>query len=279
MYRLNVASEQIEECIKKGMFALSARPKISAGEILLLQLRKSDWRQQGKNGGRVQYALVFQHTERDLDGRISKEHWPNANKVWPWIIYSSAVLDVEPFSLEDLPLTRESHYQSQANPVQIDPVDEAVIAPYIKWPSAYALIDSTEAQDNFVYAISENAKTIEEISTEFALSEIKKWYPQADIQVMNHNNPGFDILVTQNALPICYVEVKGTQFNKPKFHLTETERKFSIINSSIYSLLVIWNINLHDGTYNFDRHDGEISVGDIIEPYTYLGQLKISKSA
>jgi len=82
MYRLNVGAEQIEECIKTGMFALTFRPQIEVGEILLLQLKKNDWKLLGAKGGRIQHALVFQRVEYDQEGNISKEHWPNGGKVW-----------------------------------------------------------------------------------------------------------------------------------------------------------------------------------------------------
>lgn len=40
MFRLNVGAGQREECVKRGMFALSGKPQIEPGEILLLQLKK-----------------------------------------------------------------------------------------------------------------------------------------------------------------------------------------------------------------------------------------------
>lgn len=275
MYRLNVAAEQIEECIRQGMFALTFKPQISAGEILLLQLKKSDWEAQGSVGGRIEHALVFQRAEQDQEGLLSRKHWPNAGKIWPWIIYSSAVLDIEPFSLEELPLHRESRYQAQANPVRIDPEDEAIITPFIKWFSISPLEPLAKTNDKVPFAIAETAKTIEEISVGHALSEVKKLYPTAKIEVMHHNNPGFDILVTEQNRVTRYIEVKGTQSDRPVFHMTETERRFSKNNSSLYSLLVVWNLNLSDGTYKISRYDGEISIGEILRPYRYLGELKV----
>lgn len=272
MYRLNVAVEQIEECVKSGMFALTFKPKIEVGEILLLQLKKSDWKLQGSKGGRINHALVFQRAVNDQNGEISKKHWPNAGKLWPWIIYSSAVLDVEPFSLEDLPLIRESHYQAQANPAKIDAEDALLIKPYIKWSTAVPL-NVIESSDEAKYAISEIAKTLEELSVGYALLEIKNLYPDADIEVMKHNNPGFDILVTRNNQVVRFVEVKGTQLDTPVFNLTETERKFSKDNASLYSIYVIWKIDLKNGTYKTSRYDGEMSVGEILKPHTYLGRL------
>jgi hypothetical protein len=273
MYRLNVAAEQIEECVNKGMFALSYEPQINVGEILLLQLKKNDWRLQGATGGRIQHALVFQRLEHDQEGNISKEHWPNAGKTWPWILYSSAALNVTPFSLENLPLARESHYQAQSNPVRIDPEDEAIIIPYINWSSIVPLNNLAQTPDEPQFPTPKEAIEIEKISVEHAVAEVEKLYPQTHIEVMNHNNPGFDILVTDQSRVIRYIEVKGTQADRPIFHLTETERKYSKNNSSLYSLLVIWMIDVNSKTYKVSKHDGEILVGSIIKPYRYLGQL------
>lgn len=64
MFRLNVATQQLEECIRQGMFALSGRPSIKVGELLLLQLKKGDWKSQGSIGGRIKHALVFK--EQDM---------------------------------------------------------------------------------------------------------------------------------------------------------------------------------------------------------------------
>jgi hypothetical protein len=43
MFRLNVGVGQLQECVSRGMFALSKKPQISEGEVLLLQLNKIDW--------------------------------------------------------------------------------------------------------------------------------------------------------------------------------------------------------------------------------------------
>ena len=274
MYRLNVAAEQIEECINKGMFALSFKPQIKEGEILLLQLKKNDWKQQGANGGRIQHALVFQRCEFDEGGLISRAHWPNAGKVWSWILYSSAVLDVIPFSLEDLPLKRESHYQAQANPVQIDTEDEKIIAPFINWSSTNSIIQLGQTSGEISFPPHEESTIIEKASVEYAVAEIKTLYPNSHVEIMSHNNPGFDILVTEQNRVIRYIEVKGTRLDKPFFHLTETERFFSINNSPLYSLLVIWMIDINNGTYKISKYDGEILIGDILQPYRYLGLLK-----
>ncbi len=105
MRRLNVREAQIDECIQKSMFALSINPKLQQGELLLLQLVKSEAIRLGKVKERINFALVFDHIEADLDGSISRAHWPKENRTWPWIVYCSATIPTIPFSLENLPLS------------------------------------------------------------------------------------------------------------------------------------------------------------------------------
>jgi hypothetical protein len=273
MFRLNVAAQQLDECINRGMFALSNKPSIKAGEILLLQLKKADWHARGSVGGRIRHALVFQRAEYDATGEISRRHWPNADKIWPWIIYSSAVLDVQPFSLEELPLRRESHYQAQANPVRIDSEDEDLVLPYIKWPSIKPHIIADQSLNWYTPATPDEIAIIEQFSVDYAMKKAKEWFPNAKIEVMPRNNPGFDILVTENGKVIRYIEVKGTKTDKPIFNLTENERQFSANNSAIYTILVVWEIDLVNGTCSLARHDGEIPVGKILHPERYVGKL------
>jgi 5-methylcytosine-specific restriction endonuclease McrA len=139
MRRLNVREAQIDECIQKSMFALKGRPQnpeLYQGELLLLQLVKNDASHLGKLKERINFALVFDHLERDYDGTISRRHWPTENRVWPWILYGSATVPTIPFSLEDLPLSVSDAYHGQANPRYIAPQDEQLIRPYIRWSLA-----------------------------------------------------------------------------------------------------------------------------------------------
>ena len=116
------------------MFAMSFRPRnpeLQPGELLLLQLVKQDARRLNKVRSRVDFGLVFDHLEPDHDGSISRSHWPQEGRTWPWIIYGSATVPTIPFSLENLRLSRT--YEGQDNARDIDPVDEQVILPLIQW--------------------------------------------------------------------------------------------------------------------------------------------------
>lgn len=137
MRRLNVRPAQIDECIQKSMFAFSVKPQtpeLRSGELLLLQLVKTDSARLGKLHSRIDFALVFDHIEPDHDGTISRLHWPKENRTWPWIVYGLATVPTIPFSLEDLNLSM--NYDGQTNPRNIEPCDEQLIMPYIQWTLA-----------------------------------------------------------------------------------------------------------------------------------------------
>src|SRR4051794_8471417 len=86
MRRLNVRLAQIDECIQQSMFAIGFRPQspeLQPGELLLLQLVKTEAAKWGKRHSRIDFALVFDHLEPDHDGTISRLHWPKENRTWP----------------------------------------------------------------------------------------------------------------------------------------------------------------------------------------------------
>ena len=139
MRRLNVRTAQITECIQKSKFALPARPKtppLQPGELLLLQLVRSEAERLGKLHGRIDFALVFDHLEEDVDGSISRFYWPKEDRTWRWIVHCSATVPTIPFSLEDLPLAEADKYAGQANPRHLLPQDEQLVLPYVRWSLA-----------------------------------------------------------------------------------------------------------------------------------------------
>jgi hypothetical protein len=127
--RLNVKQSQIRECIEKSLFAVDRLPPLQKGEILLLQLVKSEALQLAKLHSRIEFALVYDHYEVDHAGEISRQHWPLAGKTWKYILFCSETVPTIPFSLEDLPLSTD--YGGQTNPREISTKDEVLILPYI----------------------------------------------------------------------------------------------------------------------------------------------------
>jgi 5-methylcytosine-specific restriction endonuclease McrA len=127
--RLNVKQSQIRECIEKSLFAVDRLPPFERGEILLLQLVKSEALELGKLHSRIEFALVYDHYEVDHIGEISHHHWPQAGKTWKYILICSETIPTIPFTLEDLPLSTD--YRGRTNPRVISPNDEILILPYI----------------------------------------------------------------------------------------------------------------------------------------------------
>jgi hypothetical protein len=121
------------------MFALSQRPRnpeLQQGELLLLQLVKTDALTQRKINERINFALIFDRLERDHDGTISRHHWPSENREWDWIIYGLATVPTIPFSLDALGLSRD--YAGQDNARYIEPQDEEIIRKHVLWSLAQA---------------------------------------------------------------------------------------------------------------------------------------------
>jgi hypothetical protein len=128
---LNVRYSQIEECIEKALFAvdgLPRNPELEPGELLLLQLVKSDAERLGKLRSRIEFALIFDHTVEDPGGKLSRLHWPNAGKTWKNILVCRDTIPSIPFSLENLDLSVD--YAGQTQCVFIEPRDEQLIRRY-----------------------------------------------------------------------------------------------------------------------------------------------------
>lgn len=107
---------EIDECIQQSLFAISFRSQNSElyqGEPLL-PLVKEEARKQGKGHARINFALIFDHLERDRYGSISREHCPAEQRVWDWVIYGSATVPIVPFCLEDLGLLNASDGQKNS---------------------------------------------------------------------------------------------------------------------------------------------------------------------
>jgi hypothetical protein len=132
MRRLNVRRAQIEECKQKRLFAINFKPQkppLEKGELLLLQLVKTEALLLGKQSSRIEFALGFDHFEEDHDGSLSRKHWPSERRRWRWILHCSSIKHFAPFSLEDLNLSRL--YGGQDNARYVDPADEKLILRHI----------------------------------------------------------------------------------------------------------------------------------------------------
>jgi len=277
IYRLNVQQSQLKECVEKGLFALARSSRMERGDILLLQLSKTDARAQGIEGARISHALVFDHAKSDMSGEISRRHWPFAGRVWSSILYSSAVLKVDPFSLEDLPLHRNTRYQAQANPVRIDDEDEPIISERIRWETARPIVTLDEdpiaelpiEPDPAIRAL------VECYAVKVAIDRVLVRFPDTTVEEMAHNHPGFDLLVRKGNRVHRYIEVKGTRQGRPVFHMTENERRFSSAFDDHYEIVVVYSIDLKEETHEVVWAQGEMRVGETLHPANYTGLLQM----
>ena len=108
------------------------------------------------------------------------------------------------------------------------------------------------------YASGEHLIEIERYALQVVKSILESRLPNSTIKEQARNNPGFDILVT-NADGHLFVEVKGTSAQAPYFIVTEGEVEFSLRNSSRYSLMVVYAINLTAKTHKLFEHMGGIT--------------------
>lgn len=193
MRRLNVRFAQIEECIRKSLFAidgLPGSPPLQRGEPMLLQLVKEDARRLRREASRIEFALIFDHYEEDPRGEISRRHWPRAGKTWRYILHCSETIPTIPFSLERLDLAHS--YAGQNNPQYIQPEDEARIRPYLKGGTPAVELWSVASVDDLLRAIR-NYDRVLELAPErtMAVREHSRrvpdtWLPDALKRFYNH---------------------------------------------------------------------------------------------
>lgn len=114
-----------------------------------------------------------------------------------------------------------------------------------------------------MYADPATAQVVEEYSV--SLAERLMWRRFGEpVQVMPRNNPGFDLRVGSRLRPTRFVEVKGTQTAEPVFFMSDGERRFSIANTTRYTLIVVSGINVRRGTHGLvTERDGALIGPDL----------------
>lgn len=125
------------------------------------------------------------------------------------------------------------------------------------------------------YADPKTAHQVEEISVKAAVKAMSDRF-DTDVEVMPHNNPGFDLRVGPHYAPIRYVEVKGTQSAAPVFFMSDGEREFSIRNAADYTLVVVTGVNVSAETHiGVMIRDGALSGADVeMQPSQWRGRLQ-----
>lgn len=123
------------------------------------------------------------------------------------------------------------------------------------------------------YASPETAAAVDRVAMDLALDYARERFPGADVRRMPHNNPGYDVLVSDGG-PVRYIEVKGTTLTEPRFFLSENERRFSEDNADLFTLVVFYGLDLDAGTAERVDRDGAIAKGDLaLEVVQWQGRL------
>jgi Domain of unknown function (DUF3883) len=97
---------------------------------------------------------------------------------------------------------------------------------------------------------------VEEFAMQVALQELQRLHTGCKVTLQPYTNSNFDILVGTSDCPVAYVKVKPTQALIPSFVISEAERQFSIEKSELYTLLIIYGINLDHEDYKVIFHHG-----------------------
>ena len=89
---------------------------------------------------------------------------------------------------------------------------------------------------------------------------------------MPHNNPGYDVRVSQGAEMVRYIEVKGADAAEPHFFLSEGERRFAALHADHSSLWIYFDMDLTAGTARRCEHEGPIGPPAVnLEAIQYAG--------
>ena len=109
----------------------------------------------------------------------------------------------------------------------------------------------------YSYASPETTKKVDEYAIQAAKEYLAKEYPNSQIKLMAHNNPGFDVLLSDSDRWL-YIEIKGTQRLLPHFFMSDGELRFSKENADRYLLIVV-----HDIDIEINRHKLFIKKGEV----------------
>lgn len=111
---------------------------------------------------------------------------------------------------------------------------------------------------------------------QIALTAIRERFEGFEVELMPHDNPGFDIRVRDDeGVAVAYIEIKSTAGDEPVFYLSERERRFAKQVADRYHLLVVTNVDPAAGTGDVRWHEGALEGDDVeLEPRQWHGRLR-----
>jgi len=125
------------------------------------------------------------------------------------------------------------------------------------------------------YVDPATARKVEDYSVRVAVAAMKSRFAGMDVFVMPRNNPGFDLRVGPSDYPTRYVEVKGTQSAEPLFFMSDGERRFSLLKSDRYTLIVVCGIDIKTSKHgHVVERDGAVQGTDFeLQPNQWRGRI------
>jgi hypothetical protein len=113
------------------------------------------------------------------------------------------------------------------------------------------------------WAPPEVARLVDDVATALATAHLRALHPAGQVQVMPHNNPGYDIRVEFPGAPERYIEVKGTTRHLPHFFMSEGERLFSQRHGDAYTLVLVYDIDRTARTGKVLTREGPVAGDDL----------------
>lgn len=217
---------------------------------------------------------------RTLGGydEVGLEHWDrilmdNPNR---WLVRKHKILDYDkerqaftlPFDLLDTEAATKA--QTICEEAILSWIQRRLAAGSLDEPEAlrhYRVLELAKRGEQYQQPQSQavaNDIAVEEFAMRVAVTHLQQQYPEAKITQQPYNTPGFDVLVGTATDPIAFVKVKGTQKLVPSFTLSEGDRQFSIDKDEQYLLVLVYEINLHQETYQFKIHRGVIKADSFL---------------
>lgn len=125
------------------------------------------------------------------------------------------------------------------------------------------------------YAATEEIQLVDDLAMKLALAEAARRWPDATVERMPHNNPGYDIEIRRPTTGTRYVEVKGTRPPGPCFFITAGEVAHSHQHQARYSIWIFHAMDLDAETATLTEHDGPVTEAHFeLQPVQYRGRFK-----
>lgn len=123
------------------------------------------------------------------------------------------------------------------------------------------------------YADAAHTQRVDDLAMKLAIENATRRWPEAAVERMPHNNPGFDIAIRCPIGATHFIEVKGTCSLEPGFFISAGEVAYSHTNSECYSIWIYHSMDLDSGTAELIEHDGPVTAEHFeLHPVQFRGR-------